>query len=87
MTYGSPGVCELLEKVRRFLLFRNLGPALRKEFHIKTAVQTAREAWYFSEEARMWEIVRMISVANGKNVPWCERGPATFVRILLQGMD
>lgn len=27
----------------------------------------------------MWEIVRMILVAKSKNVPWCERGPATFV--------
>lgn len=79
MTYGSAGVCELLERVRRFLLFRNLDLALRKELHIKTSVQTARKVWYFSEEVRMWEIVRVILAANSKNIPWCERGPATLV--------
>lgn len=35
----------------------------------------------------MLEIVRMILAANSKNIPWCERGPATLVCALLQGMD
>lgn len=69
VTYGSPGVCKLLEKVRRFLLFRNLDPALREELHIKTAAQTARKVQHFSEEVRMWQIVRMILAANSKRVP------------------
>lgn len=78
VTYGSPGVCELLEKVRRFILFRNLGPP---------QTQTAGEAWYFSEKVRMWEIVRVILVANSKHVLWRERRPATFMCLLIQSMD